>query len=130
MAMLDETRRFVAEFGTRHGLADDDVLRLQLIVEELFTNTVTHGYGGECDAPIALALAADAGRVMLRYEDAAHRYDPLATLAGSRATLAAAVEERPLGRLGVPLVAGLVDDVRYAFEGGRNRLRLVLRVTT
>ena len=45
--MLPATAAFVAGFCARHGIARNDALRLTLIVEELFTNSMAHGYGGE-----------------------------------------------------------------------------------
>jgi serine/threonine-protein kinase RsbW len=127
MEAIDDANAFVETFGARHGLGMRDVLRLQLIVEELFSNTVTHGYGRECDEPIELVLAIDGARITMVYEDAARAYDPLATLPALQAQLAAPLEDRPAGKLGVPLVTGLADDVRYAFEDGRNRLLIRLQ---
>jgi serine/threonine-protein kinase RsbW len=126
MRVLDEIQAFVEAFGDRHGLAHRAVTHLQLVIEELFTNTVTHGYGGECDEPVEITLAREGGNVRLVYQDAAKPYDPLSRLSESRARLDAPVDERPVGQLGVPLVAGLVDDFRYAREEGRNRLHLLL----
>jgi anti-sigma regulatory factor (Ser/Thr protein kinase) len=125
--MLHQTRVFVEGFCASRGLAQPDALRLLLIVEELFTNTIAHGYGGECDEPIAITLRAEVGRASIVYEDAARPYDPLARLSAARPELAVAVEQRPVGHLGVHLVAGLAEDARYTYEGGRNRLTLVLR---
>jgi serine/threonine-protein kinase RsbW len=127
MAAFGEARAFVEAFGARYGVDARDLLRLQLIVEELFSNTVVHGYGRECDEPIEVALAVDDACITLTYEDAARAYDPLATLPALQAQLAAPIERRPVGQLGVALVAGLADDVRYAFEHGRNRMRIRLR---
>lgn len=127
MSALDETNAFVETFGARNGLDERDVLRLQLIVEELFTNTVVHGYGRECDEPIELVLATAGASVTLVYEDAARAYNPLATLPALKARLAAPVTDRPVGQLGVTTVAGIADDVRYSFGDGRNRLEIRMR---
>ena len=126
--MLDQTRAFIEAFASRNGLSERDMLRLELVIEELFTNTVTHGYGNECDQPVEIALSAADGRVSVLYQDAARPYDPLATLATSRDHLAAPVEQRSVGHLGVQLVAGLVDDVRYTRVGDRNELQLSMQV--
>lgn len=127
MAALDEAKAFVETFGGRHRLDARDVLRLQLIVEELFSNTVAHGYGRECDEPIELVLAIDGASITLVYRDAARAYNPLATLPALQAQLATSIEDRPAGQLGVTLVAGIANDVRYAFQGGRNELQIRLR---
>ena len=71
MSALPETAAFVESFCARHRIARADVLRLTLIVEELFTNSGEHGYRGESDAPIHVTLSADTGEVELLYEDVA-----------------------------------------------------------
>jgi len=127
LSVLPETAAFVASFCRLHGIGRTDVLRLTLIVEELFTNTVEHGYGGDCDAPIHISLSADPAAVGLLYEDAAPPYDPLAPFFGLAASLADAVDSRPIGKLGVHLIRQLTEGARYVHEDGRNRLWLRLR---
>jgi serine/threonine-protein kinase RsbW len=121
---LPATAAFVDAFCASNGIGSADALRLTLVVEELFTNSVVHGYGGDCDAPIEMALALDAGGIALFYEDAAHPYDPLSRFDEAPDHLDGTVESRPTGGLGIHLVSELVDEARYAREEGRNRLWL------
>ena len=121
--VLPATAAFVAGFCERHAIARNDALRLTLIVEELFTNSIAHGYGGDSDAPIVLALSAGASAVTLVFEDAAPPFDPLSRPAVPPAELAASIELRPVGGLGIHLVQQLVASAHYAREDGRNRLR-------
>ena len=111
-------------FCERHGIGRDHALRLTFVIEELFTNTVRHGYGNESDALIRIELAIRDGRVTLLYEDWAPRYDPLARLAGPPASIIAPAEARPVGGLGLFLLGQLVAGARYAYERERNRLWL------
>ena len=127
MSMLPATAAFVASFCDRHGIAHDDTLRLTLIVEELFTNSVAYGYGGESDAPIELTLSVGTADVMLVYADAAPPFDPLSRPPVPPADLAAPLESLPVGGLGVHLVRQLVASARYAREDDRNRLWLAVR---
>jgi len=126
MAMLAEMIAFVEAFCAQQGIAHEDRLRLTLIVEELFTNSVVHGHGGGADAPIDVSLSCAADEVALTYEDSAPPFNPLELAAGERLAAAGAVEARPVGGLGVLLVGQLARDSRYAYEGGRNRLSLRL----
>ena len=127
MDALPEATVFVERFCNLHRVGRSDLLRLTLIVEELFTNTVVHGYGGESDGPIYISLHPDGDAVGLLYEDAAPQYDPLSQVSGSAAKLAASVDSRPIGILGVHLIRQLTEGARYAHEDGRNRLWLQLR---
>ena len=121
MSHLPETADFVGAFCARHGVGRDETLRLTLIVEELFTNTVEHGYRGESDAPIVVALAILDGDVAILFEDAAPRFDPLSL---PPVDVNAPLESRRIGGLGVHLVRRFSRTARYAREDGRNRLWL------
>ena len=126
LAVLPDTAAFAREFCDRHGLGRNDALRLGFVIEELFTNTVQHGYRHESDSPIRISLSVEEGRIALLYEDSAPAYDPLALLATPPSGLSAPVEERPIGGLGIHLVGQLAAGGRYAFENGRNRLWLTM----
>ena len=117
---------FVEAFCERHGLAQGETLRLCLIVEELFTNTVTHGHGGDSDAPVRIALAADAAQLTLHYEDEASPFDPLQHRHARPIDLDAEIDSRVVGGLGIHLVLQLARHVEYRFVDGVNRLRVEL----
>jgi len=109
------------------ALPRETMLRLNLIVEELFTNSALHGYGGECDRPIWVGLSGAGTAVELCYEDAAPAYDPLARLqSGYVSSVTATITGRPIGGLGVFLVAQLAHTARYSREDDRNRLVVTL----
>ena len=124
LAALPAAAAFVEEFCARHRIDRADALRLTLVVEELFTNSVTHGYRGESDAPIEIALCAASDEIALLYEDAAPAYDPLSRYATAPDHLHATTESRPVGGLGIHLVRELAAGASYAREAERNRLRL------
>lgn len=94
------------------------VLRLCLVVEELFVNTAR--YGGDADASVT--LIGDAGSVWLHYADTAPAFNPIEALA--REALSRTLEGRPIGGLGRILVHDLSSTARYERVGERNVLRL------
>jgi anti-sigma regulatory factor (Ser/Thr protein kinase) len=99
-------------------------LRLTLVVEELFTNTIVHGHGRDTEAPIHLGVDICDDSIALTYEDTAPPHDPFATVRVPDDT--AAVEDRPIGGLGVWLIAAMAARIQYARVGGRNRISLVM----
>jgi anti-sigma regulatory factor (Ser/Thr protein kinase) len=131
MADLSRAVTFIEGFCAAHGIGQDDTLRLTLMLEELFTNTVEHGHGGDSEAPVRLALRDDTYQVELFYEDRAPAFNPLDRVADitppddldEPADLAGL---RP-GGLGVVLVLRMAANTRYAYEDGCNRLWLGLR---
>lgn len=96
------------------------------VIEELFTNTVRHGYRDETDALVRISLALTDDRISLLYEDWAPRYDPLSRFAAAPSDLDAEIESRRAGGLGVYLIGRLVATARYAYESGANRLSLTI----
>jgi anti-sigma regulatory factor (Ser/Thr protein kinase) len=127
MAALSEALAFVEDFCRRHDIGRDDLLRLTLVVEELFTNTVEHGQGDAGGARIRLELSVDVAGLALLYEDESAPFDAQAQLTRRPPSLDAALDARPVGGLGLHLVAQLAASTRYAREEGRNRLWILLR---
>jgi anti-sigma regulatory factor (Ser/Thr protein kinase) len=123
--LLPRVAAYLEETCAAAGLVRDDCLRLTLLVEELFTNTVQHGHGGDTDALVSLSVEVGAGEISLVYEDSAPSRDPFAT--PPRLDESASVEERPVGGLGLSLIAGIVERLEYSHVAGRNRLHLVVR---
>jgi serine/threonine-protein kinase RsbW len=118
---------FIEAFCEVQGVAASDVLRLSLIIEELFTNTIVHGHGGGHDSPVRIEVAVGPAQMKLRYEDCAPPFNPLRYLQDTRPDLDARVDERRVGGLGLPLVAQMVERFDYAHVDGFNCLSLVLK---
>lgn len=127
MAQWPEALAFVEAFCQRHGLAHRDMLRLALVAEELFTNVVEHGHGGDDEgAELRVELAWSPGRLGLMIEDRAAPFDPLAHSRDRPPELDAGADARPVGGLGLYLVEQLAAEARYAREQGCNRIWIVL----
>jgi serine/threonine-protein kinase RsbW len=122
MAALQDLLAFAGDYCAAQGVGNDDALRLTLMLEELFTNTVTHGHGGDCDAPLRIGLCCTASHLLLLYEDNAPPFDPLSGLAAAAQRVDLPAEQRGDGGLGIRLVAQWASSLRYAHEQGCNRL--------
>jgi anti-sigma regulatory factor (Ser/Thr protein kinase) len=134
-----QTRRFTAkqaEFDAIRAfvdtacasLDDDERKRAELLVEELFANSVHHGYGGDSDQPVWLTIHIDEHGCRLQYEDCAPAYNPF--LAEEPDLDAAVPEERPIGGLGIVFLNELSSDRSYSRRGDRNVIELVVRRTS
>src|SRR5262249_52596668 len=106
------------------ALPRESGLRLTLLVEELFTNTVIHGHGGDSEAPVRLVCEGTEGRIALDYEDPGPPYDPFPP--APPPGLQARVEGRRVGGLGVLLVSAMARQVEYRRVGNTNRISLVV----
>lgn len=122
--VLPQVEAFLAEVCAGAGLTREACLRVTLLVEELFTNTVVHGHGADSDAPVRLDCEVEAGRIALVYEDTGPPHDPFAAMASPDP--GADVEDRPVGGLGVLLVSAMARQVEYRRDGACNRISLVI----
>lgn len=113
-------------FCRRAGLPGPLVLELRLVAEEVVTNVAKYGYAPEAAAAMELLVSTGDDAVSLEFRDEGEPFDPLAQ---PRPDLEAPLEERPVGGLGLTLVRALVEDARYAREGGTNVLRLAKKRT-
>lgn len=117
-------RAFVEDFCRGAEVPRESCLKTNLVIEELFLNTVKHGNRGGSDAPIWITLTSDQGKISLAYEDNAPPFNPFAR--ATREMLEALAETRREGGLGVILAHGLTSSTDYAYIFGRNRIRLEL----
>ncbi|HTQ01730.1 MAG TPA: ATP-binding protein [Casimicrobiaceae bacterium] len=122
-----DTAAFALGFCERNQIPRPTALRMRLIIEELFTNSIQHGYGGECDTPVRIALALIDGYLTIEYEDSAPRYDPVARLSTLPSGDVVQLDAPPADGLGIFLIGKLAYGAHHAYEDGRNRLWLVIR---
>ena len=120
LAALTEVLAHIAAVCDRSGMTKIEQMRVELAVEELFTNTVRHGYGRDSDQPVWIATETRDGSLCVTYQDAATPYNPL--------NRPAITIPPPLGGLGVTLVENFAD-TRYRYEDGRNTLILTFPPT-
>jgi anti-sigma regulatory factor (Ser/Thr protein kinase) len=122
MDSMAEIRTFVEGACTTAGIGREDCLKVLLIVEELFTNTVTHGYKGESESPVWMAFEPGETGFALRYEDAAPPHNPFGEF--RPLDTAVMVLQQPVGGLGLKLIRSLATGATYSREGERNCIRL------
>jgi serine/threonine-protein kinase RsbW len=120
-----DVRALAESFGAAAGVDRDATLRVVLVLEELFTNTVTHGYG-DVEGPVWVTLASQRDTVAVTYEDAAPPFDPV----GHTPPPTPTPEERMPGGLGLTLVRGLCVSASYARVGDRNRVILAVATSS
>ncbi len=122
LSAFEQIKTLIDEFCTMALLGTEDRHKLTLIVEELFTNTVTHGHKGDCDEPVLITLEEFGADVVLLYEDTAPPFNPLT--AGKNTDVNAMVTARRIGGLGAFLTIQLTHRAEYSFVDGRNRIQL------
>ncbi|WP_420475459.1 ATP-binding protein [Noviherbaspirillum sp. ST9] len=102
------------------GIPQERVSRCDLVLEELFRNSVLHGHGGDSAHSIWIGIEDSA----LWYEDEAPAFDPLSAALPDGGAVRT-VEEQRVGGVGLMLIRELPSQVAYFYRNGRNRLVIV-----
>lgn len=118
---------FLLDQGRRARLGDADLARLAIVIEELFVNTVTHGYAGRdiSKAEVRLALEVPtAGVIGIDYRDGGIAFNPLVDgpqqpEAGTEAEYLSQRE----GGVGLWLLRHYARQTEYRRTDGANQLR-------
>lgn len=113
--VLPGLRGFIEEACGALGADGPATLRIALVAEELFLNSVLHGYGGQ-SGEVRLTLDLRDEELRLVAEDEAPAFDPFAALPEPDTATPR------VGGLGRVLVAGLATRHRYQRLAGCNRV--------
>lgn len=127
LELLGSITGFLERCAQQLGMSNDALLRLNLVAEELFVNSVRHGHGGDSESPVWIGLRRVGQMLELAFEDLAPPFNPYPCEAEATRKLEAPLEDRPVGGLGVLLTRELSLSQDYAFLHGRNCVRLRMK---
>ena len=120
---------FIALRSSDLGVPRGTSLRLQLVAEELFTNTFRHGISRvedeEQPPSVSVRIELAGADIELTYEDAELAWNPLDRR--NPAHLQLPLAQRPVGGLGVVLVDSFAERIQYERIDERNRVRVWVR---
>lgn len=126
---------FVEQESEVHLGANRAAYQLRLACEELFSNIIRHATcadsGDSCVHLWLQTLTTTRGQpaLVVQLEDNGHPFDPQFENRQSIDT-DAAIEDRPIGGLGLFLVQQSVDRAVYDLVEGRNRYRLFVNLSS
>jgi anti-sigma regulatory factor (Ser/Thr protein kinase) len=122
LAGLAQLAECVEGFGAAQKLPAGVVNAISVVLDEAVSNAINHGYDAGVRGQIAVRLRRAPDAVLLEVEDDGRPFDPLQT---PPPDLTLPLERRPIGGLGVHLIRNLMDEVSYAWIGGRNVLKMI-----
>jgi len=111
----------VTQFLEEHGVDMRAVHHTSLVLSEVLTNLATHG--GCCDRPARIVIAVEPGRVMGEITDSGPPFDPRSA---PEPSLDVAIEDRPIGGLGLFLVRKLTSALEYTRRNDENSLTFAI----
>ena len=113
---------FADDFARQTRLSASDRGRVLVILDELFSNIVRHGY--DANGPsgtVEIVLALEDGKLRIELIDDGRPFDPLSA---APPNLDLPLAQRPVGGLGIHIIRNLVGEAHYARKGGYNCLTL------
>ena len=132
LAAVEEGRSAIAQFlGPLDCMVQN---RLEVVFEELVSNTVRHGFAGNSGHSIHVLVERAPDAIRLTFEDDGLPFDPTKV---DVEALMAGTEPTRLGGLGIPLIVRLSNSLSYERlspgkerEGFRPRNRTTVSVKT
>ena len=125
LAALTRLHAVAEEFCRQWAIHPDTAFKIDLVLDELFTNIVRYGYDDDRPHEIVVRLKGGHDSIRISIEDDARHFNPLLA---PEVDVNASAAERPIGGLGIHLVRNLMDQVRYQRRPGGNRLIMIKRL--
>lgn len=123
---LEVMRQFALQAAMEAGLDKASINSVEMAMDEACSNIIEHAYGGAQTGEIECTCQCDSETLTLTLRDHGRTFDIAAV---PPPDLAASLEDRPVGGLGIYLMRALMDEVRYENMGASgNLLTLVKRL--
>ena len=116
----------VDTFSEDQNLSDKVRFQLNLVLEELVTNIVSHADFGDNAGRIQILISLDANVLQVCVSDNGAPFDPVTE--PPEPDLDSTLEERRVGGLGIHLVKSFTQQVSYHRHGEKNETRFVKHI--
>jgi len=114
---LDRIKTAVSKISSSINCTKRKFREINLILEELFTNVVCHGFNDDEEHDIDLSLSCDEKSLVIRMEDDGKPFD---MTAAAEPDTRCDIEKRYIGGLGIHFVKHFIDDCKYHRKKGKN----------
>ena len=123
---LPEALSFVEALLEEAGCAMRAQMQVSVAVEEIFVNIASYAYAPDSgDATIRVEFPEGSGTVKLTFIDSGTPFDPLER---EDPDISLSSEEREIGGLGIYMIKKTMDELRYEYADGQNRLTLIKKI--
>ena len=126
LSSIAELEQSLEEFAGAYELDIGLQNRLNLMLEELITNSVNYSLPSVSGPELELGLSVEDTFVVAQVEDNGPAFDPFTE--APEADTASALEDRPIGGLGIFLTKKFSDEYAYERIGERNRVILRCKI--
>ncbi len=106
-------------FGQITGISEDCISKINICLDELFTNIVSYGFTDDLEHTIRFTINVDNNVLTLNIEDEGIPFNPLEK---KDPEIPADLIDVRIGGLGIHIVRKLMDDICYERDQGKNKL--------
>ncbi|NJC98805.1 MAG: ATP-binding protein [Anaerolineae bacterium] len=107
---LSVFRQFISDCCAKFRVPDGTEFELKLAVDEACANIIEHGYKGMDPGSIILSFRIESDRILVQITDFGHVFEPAEA---PKPDIEAALEDRPLGGMGLFLIYKTMDNIDY-----------------
>lgn len=118
---LKALHQHLDNWGGDIGLSANSILRINICLDELFTNIVSYGFDDDLEHIIIFTLSGDNNLVVINIEDNGIPFNPLEKIDPD---FPDNVESADIGGLGIHIIKKLMDNVSYERKQGQNKLSM------
>ena len=118
---LKALHQHLNNWGGDIGLSADSISRINICLDELFTNIVSYGFDDDLEHIIKFTLNGDKNSVIINIEDNGIPFNPLEKIDPD---FPKNVESAKIGGLGILIIRKLMDNVSYERKQGKNTLTM------
>ena len=122
---IERLNRIVRQFGELHEVPSRTLYAVNLALDEIVTNIFSYGFDSPSSQEVETRLTSRDGELETVVVDGGRAFNPLDSPIPD---LAAPLEKRALGGLGILLVRSLMDRVEYRREQEKNVLTMRKRI--
>jgi serine/threonine-protein kinase RsbW len=119
---------FLEKFGEANAIGSADAMALALALEELFTNTVSHGKTTGVGETVSVSLSLKTDALTVIYSDRGIQFDTTLGEGTTPSDHACNVAHMPIGGLGLHFIRRTMQEVAYSRKSGRNITTMVRRL--
>ena len=118
---LKALHQHLDNWGGDIGLSANSILRINICLDELFTNIVSYGFDDDLEHIIIFTLSGENNLVVINIEDNGIPFNPLGKIDPD---FPDNVENAEIGGLGIHIIKKIMDNVSYERKQGQNKLSM------
>jgi anti-sigma regulatory factor (Ser/Thr protein kinase) len=124
LSEIERLSQFVDRVTGERNLTADDNANLNLLLDEIVSNVIRHGFDDAGAHKILVSLAITGGMATIEVNDDGRAFNPLEA---PPPNFEAPIEER-IGGLGIHIVRSIAQSIDYRRSNGHNVLTVVTKL--